>query len=84
MVVDAAFAEPESPEGLPAKLAAAIARLTEVRAAGRVVVCSQGKLMPPLLAALNRDPDVAAYHTRKGEGWLLTWSGEKLLGISRW
>ncbi|WP_436526932.1 NUDIX hydrolase [Actinoplanes sp. HUAS TT8] len=84
LVVDAAFAEPETAEGLPAKLAAARARLAQVRTAGRVVVCSQGKLIPALLAALSRDPDVDAYKTRKGEGWLLTWSGEKLLGLSRW
>ncbi|BCY14579.1 NUDIX hydrolase [Actinoplanes sp. L3-i22] len=84
LVVDNAFAEPETAEELPGRLAAARARLAQVRTAGRVVVCSQGKVIPALLASVARDPDVAAYRTRKGEGWLLTWSGERLLGISRW
>ncbi|GIF02991.1 NUDIX hydrolase [Actinoplanes siamensis] len=134
VVADPAFAEPEDASGLPARLAAARARLVEARAAGRVVVCSQGKVMPPLLASLARDSGVPApsaaddppaakvsssagasltaeaspatdarfstdaspaagaslsaeadvYRTRKGEGWLLTWSGERLLGISHW
>lgn len=84
IVVDNAFAEPDDSDALPAKLAAARARLAEVRTAGRVVVCSQGKLIPSLLAALEQDPDTDAYRTRKGDGWLLTWSGEKLLGVSRW
>ncbi|GIF10518.1 NUDIX hydrolase [Actinoplanes teichomyceticus] len=84
IVVDNAFAEPEPMSDLPARLAAARARLAEVRDAGRVVVCSQGKVMPPLLALLNGDADPARYHTRKGEGWLLTWSGERLLGSSHW
>jgi 8-oxo-dGTP diphosphatase len=84
VVADNAFAEPDDESGLPRRLAEARARLAEVRKAGRVVVCSQGKLMPQLLASLQRDVDVEAYRTRKGEGWLLTWSGEQLLGISRW
>jgi 8-oxo-dGTP pyrophosphatase MutT (NUDIX family) len=84
LVVDNAFAEPETAEELPGRLAAARARLAQERTADRVVVCSQGKVMPPLLASIAGDPDVAAYHTAKGEGWLLTWSGETLLGISRW
>ncbi|GAA2904710.1 putative hydrolase MutT/NUDIX [Actinoplanes cyaneus] len=84
VVVDNAFAEPETPEALPGKLAAARARLAEVRTAGRVVICSQGKIMPSLLASLKGDPEVDDYRTRKGEGWLLTWSGETLLGASRW
>jgi 8-oxo-dGTP diphosphatase len=84
VVTDNAFAEPEHESGLPERLAAARARLAEVRKAGRVVVCSQGKLMPHLLASLGPDSEVEAFHTPKGEGWLLTWSGERLLGISRW
>ncbi|GAA2671968.1 NUDIX hydrolase [Actinoplanes palleronii] len=84
IVVDNAFAEPEDAAGLPARLAAARNRLAELRSTERVVVCSQGKVMPPLLALLNADDDAEPYTTRKGDGWLLTWSGERLLGMSPW
>ncbi|GAA4592146.1 8-oxo-dGTP diphosphatase [Actinoplanes octamycinicus] len=84
LLVDTAFAEPDEPSGLPARLRAAQERLAELRTAGRVVVCSQGKLMPPLLARLTGDGDAEAYRTRKGDGWLLTWSGATLLAASRW
>ena len=83
IVSDGAFAEPGSPERLPARLAEALARLTELRRAERVVVCSQGKLMPHLLASLHGTDDHTAFKTPKGAGWLLTWSGERLLGASR-
>ena len=83
IVRDGAFAEPSGPDGLPARLAAALARLGELRAHERVVVCSQGKLMPHLLAALAGADDPEPFRTPKGDGWLLTWSGERLLGASR-
>ncbi|GIE84047.1 NUDIX hydrolase [Actinoplanes regularis] len=84
VVADSAFSEPDDAADLPGRLAAARAQLAEARTLGRVVVCSQGKVIPPLLASLDHNPDVSVHHTRKGEGWLLTWSGEKLLGLSRW
>jgi 8-oxo-dGTP pyrophosphatase MutT (NUDIX family) len=84
LVVDTAFAEPEDSSGLAERLSAARARLAELRATGRVVVCSQGKVMPPLLASLAGADDEEPYRTRKGDGWLLTWSGERLLGAARW
>jgi 8-oxo-dGTP pyrophosphatase MutT (NUDIX family)/phosphohistidine phosphatase SixA len=83
IVRDGAFAEPAGPEGLPARVAAARSRLTELRAHERVVVCSQGKLMPWLLAALHGSDDHHSFRTPKGDGWLLAWSGERLLGASR-
>ncbi|MEU4619179.1 NUDIX hydrolase [Actinoplanes sp. NPDC023801] len=83
IVNDAAFAEPFSPDGLPARVAAAQIRLAELRGSGRVVVCSQGKLMPHLLASLSGTEDHHPFKTPKGDGWLLTWSGERLLGASR-
>lgn len=83
IVSDGAFAEPDGPERLPARVAAALARLAELRSRERVVVCSQGKLMPHLLAALHGVDDHHAFKTPKGEGWLLTWSGDRLLGASR-
>ncbi|WP_430783991.1 NUDIX domain-containing protein [Actinoplanes sp. G11-F43] len=83
IVSDGAFAEPEDPEQVPARVAAALARLAELRSRERVVVCSQGKLMPHLLAALHGVDDHHPFKTPKGEGWLLTWSGDRLLGASR-
>ncbi|WP_433791840.1 NUDIX domain-containing protein [Actinoplanes sp. CA-252034] len=83
IVRDGAFAEPSGPDGLPARVAAARARLAELRAFERVVVCSQGKLMPHLLASLRGESDHHPFKTPKGDGWLLAWSGETLLGASR-
>ncbi|MDI6097697.1 NUDIX domain-containing protein [Actinoplanes sp. NEAU-A12] len=83
IVRDGAFAEPSGPDGLPARVAAARARLAELRAQERVVVCSQGKLMPHLLASVHGSDDHEPFKTPKGDGWLLAWSGERLLGASR-
>lgn len=80
---DAAFTEPDEPAGIPAKVTAAVARLAEVRAEFRAVICSQGKVIPPLLALLHGAEDHEPFRTRKGDGWLLTWSGERLLDASR-
>jgi 8-oxo-dGTP pyrophosphatase MutT (NUDIX family)/phosphohistidine phosphatase SixA len=83
IVNDGAFAEPSVPDGLPARVAAARARLAELRGSGRVVVCSQGKLIPHLLASLTNAGDHHPFKTPKGDGWLLTWSGDRLVGASR-
>jgi 8-oxo-dGTP pyrophosphatase MutT (NUDIX family)/phosphohistidine phosphatase SixA len=83
IVNDAAFAEPSGPDGLPARVAAACARLAELRGYGRAVVCSQGKLIPHLLASLTDTGDHHPFKTPKGDGWLLTWSGDRLVGASR-
>jgi 8-oxo-dGTP diphosphatase len=42
------------------------------------VVCSQGKLIPPLLARLTGGPE-ARYRTPKGHGWLLAFSPDATL-----
>ncbi|GGN01694.1 8-oxo-dGTP diphosphatase [Actinoplanes campanulatus] len=83
IVRDSAVAEPPGPDWLPARLAAARSRLAELRAHERVVVCSQGKLMPQLLASLHDDDATERFRTPKGDGWLLTWSGDRLMGASR-
>ncbi|GAA4968550.1 NUDIX hydrolase [Actinoplanes utahensis] len=83
IVSDGAFAEVDDPDRLPGRLAEARARLASLRSAERVVVCSQGKLMPHLLASLHGTDDHQRFKTPKGEGWLLTWSGERLLGAAR-
>ncbi|MFC7534298.1 NUDIX domain-containing protein [Actinoplanes sp. GCM10030250] len=83
IVLDAAFAEPSEVADLEERLTMATARLDRLRSDGRVVVCSQGKVMPPLLAQLTGTEDAEDFKTPKGEGWLLTWSGERLLDASR-
>ncbi|WP_328461630.1 NUDIX hydrolase [Actinoplanes sp. NBC_00393] len=83
IVLDSAFAEPSDPADLPARLTVAQSRLRQLRADQRVVVCSQGKVIPPLLALLHDAENPEPFKTRKGDGWLLTWSGERLLDASR-
>ncbi|MBB2942148.1 8-oxo-dGTP diphosphatase [Actinoplanes lutulentus] len=83
IILDAAFAEPSETTDLATRLSMARTRLADLRKAGRVVVCSQGKVMPQLLALLHGGEDHEEFKTRKGDGWLLTWSGERLLGASR-
>ena len=83
IVSDSAFAEPSAPEEAPDKARAAATRLAELRDGPTAAVCSQGKLMPPLLATLTGAEDPEPYKTPKGGGWILSWSGARLLGISR-
>ncbi|MGX6604102.1 NUDIX hydrolase [Micromonosporaceae bacterium Da 78-11] len=83
IVVDGAFAEPPEAQDAPAKAKSAVPRLLDLRAGGVPVICSQGKVMPWLLAALAEVDDPEPYKTPKGDGWLLTWSGETVLGLSR-
>jgi len=83
IVTDSAFAEPADLAELPAKVRVAMGRLAELRAGETAVICSQGKVIPPLLAALLGADDAADYRTPKGGGWLLTWSGDRLLALSR-
>jgi phosphohistidine phosphatase SixA len=82
IVTDGAFAEPASAEDAPAKAKVAAARLAELRADGVAVICSQGKVIPPLLALLRDEDEPAPYKTPKGGGWVLSWSGDKLIGMS--
>ena len=83
IVTDSAFAEPADLDGIPARVKVAAARLAEVRDGDRAAICSQGKVMPQLLALLDGAEDPRPYRTPKGEGWVLTWSGDRLLGLSR-
>ena len=79
IVMDGAFAEPAEAQDAPARAKLAAQRLLDLRTGGVTVVCSQGKLMPTLLATLRDETDPAPWKTAKGEGWLLTWSGDRLL-----
>jgi 8-oxo-dGTP diphosphatase len=84
IVLDGAFAEPPLAEDAPAKAKVGAQRMLELRDAGGLpVVCSQGKVMPDMLATLRGEGDPAPYKTPKGAGWVLTWAGERLLGLSR-
>jgi 8-oxo-(d)GTP phosphatase len=84
IVQDGAFAEPPDADQAPAKAKLAAQRLLDLRAAaGTPVVCSQGKIIPHLLAALRDEEDPVPYRTPKGSGWLLTWAGDRLLDASR-
>ncbi|MET8152216.1 NUDIX domain-containing protein [Actinoplanes sp. NPDC049668] len=79
---DPAFAEPAEADALPARKRAA-ARLAVLRDGDRAAVCSQGKVIPGLLALLDGAEDPEPYRTEKGSGWILTWSGDRLLALSR-
>jgi 8-oxo-dGTP diphosphatase len=83
IVTDSAFAEPADPADAPAKAKTAAARLAEIRDDEPAAICSQGKIIPPLLAFLCGADDPQPYKTPKGGGWVLSWSGEELSGLSR-
>jgi 8-oxo-dGTP diphosphatase len=83
VAVDPAFDEPEPGQKVADRVAVASARLAEVRAGEPAVICSQGKLMPPLLAHLDGHHDAKAYKTPKGGGWILTFAGDRLIGLDR-
>jgi 8-oxo-dGTP diphosphatase len=83
IVLDSAFAEPADVDDVPAKAKVALQRLLELVPGPAPVICSQGKVIPYLLAALHGEDDHSPYRTPKGTGWVLTWGGERLLGLSR-
>jgi 8-oxo-dGTP diphosphatase len=83
IVTDSAFAEPADTADVPAKAKLAATRLTELRDGETAVICSQGKLIPPLLALLEGVDDPAPYRTPKGGGWVLSWSGAWPVALSR-
>jgi 8-oxo-dGTP pyrophosphatase MutT (NUDIX family)/phosphohistidine phosphatase SixA len=80
IVLDPAFDEPAPGAELSAAVARARHRLAELRGGPRTVVCSQGKLIPPLLAALQGADDPQPVKTPKGTGWLLSFAGGRLIG----
>jgi 8-oxo-dGTP diphosphatase len=83
IVAESAFAEPATVDEVPARVKLGAARLTELRDGPRAAVCSQGKVIPGILATLAGAEDPAPYKTPKGTGWILTWSGDRLVGLSR-
>jgi 8-oxo-(d)GTP phosphatase len=83
VVTDSAFAEPAELADVPARAKIAAGRLVELRDGARAAICSQGKLIPPLLAELLGADNPEPYKTPKGGGWILSWSGRKLAALSR-
>jgi 8-oxo-dGTP diphosphatase len=83
IVTDSAFAEPTEVGDVPARAKLAAGRLAEVRDDGTTVICSQGKLIPPMLAMVEGADDPAAYKTPKGGGWVLSWSAASPVALSR-
>ncbi|GAA2657067.1 NUDIX hydrolase [Paractinoplanes durhamensis] len=84
IVQDSAFAEPADADEAPAKAKLGAHRLLELRDGRSVpVICGQGKVMPTMLATLRDESDPEPYKTPKGDAWLLTWSGDRLLDASR-
>ncbi|BFU42809.1 NUDIX hydrolase [Krasilnikovia sp. MM14-A1004] len=80
---DSTMAEPPDRGEAPQRAKVAVARLAQLRTGATAVVCTQGKLIAPLVALLADADDPAPYKTPKGSGWLLTWSGERLIGLTR-
>ncbi|GAA2545120.1 8-oxo-(d)GTP phosphatase [Winogradskya consettensis] len=83
IVTENAFAETDDTDQVPARVKLAAARLAELRDGPAVAVCSQGKVIPGLLALLENAGDDQPYKTAKGDGWVLTWSGGELVALSR-
>jgi 8-oxo-dGTP diphosphatase len=47
------------------------------------VVCSQGRLIPPVLQALTGSTDAGRYATAKGDGWVLAFAGTSPVATDR-
>jgi 8-oxo-dGTP diphosphatase len=78
--VDPAFDE-ESPDGVPG---AAAALRACAAASPATVICSQGKVIAPLLRALQPgNATIEEYRTPKGTGWLLTLAGTAVVSADR-
>ena len=79
--VDGAFDE-DAPDGLAGAEAALRTLAAE---GGSTAVCSQGKVIPPLLRRLRPAQAGSAeeFQTPKGTGWLLAWAGDSVLGADR-
>ncbi|MFI5931364.1 NUDIX domain-containing protein [Actinoplanes sp. NPDC051494] len=83
IVADSAFSEPAEGEETPERVKVAVDRLLELRSGPRTAICSQGKVIPGILALLDGADDPTPYKTAKGDGWVLSWSGEQLAALSR-
>lgn len=79
---DSDFDEPKPGQDVAECALAGAARLAELAAAGRTtVVCGQGKVIPGALENLTGSP--GDYRTPKAGGWLLAFSGTRLIATDR-
>lgn len=83
ILAEPAFDEPDADHWLPDQVPRAAARLVELAAGEPTVVCSQGRLIPSLLAFLSGHNDPDRWRTPKGTGWLLAFSGDRLATLHR-
>jgi 8-oxo-dGTP pyrophosphatase MutT (NUDIX family)/broad specificity phosphatase PhoE len=83
VTADPAFDEPGNPDELSDRVERAAARLRELAGGDRTVVCSQGKVIPGLLALLDGRGDPTSFRTPKGTGWVLSFAGDRLIGLER-
>jgi 8-oxo-dGTP pyrophosphatase MutT (NUDIX family)/phosphohistidine phosphatase SixA len=75
--------EPAPGQNLQENALAAAARLTDLAlASGQAAVCSQGKVIPLALALLAGAGTADTYPTAKGDGWLLAFTGDRLLAAT--
>jgi 8-oxo-dGTP diphosphatase len=82
--VDSLFDEPKPGQDPADVTAGAAARLAELATGYEsVLVCSQGKVIPPALARLSGLGSAKAWATPKGTGWLLAFAGMHLAGADR-
>ena len=73
--VDRSFDESADPDAAAKRLRDLVSTTP-----GSVVVCSQGKLVPPALSVLtNRPPE--SLHTRKGTGWAVSFSDSEVVAM---
>jgi 8-oxo-dGTP pyrophosphatase MutT (NUDIX family) len=87
VVVDPRFDEPAPGDELSDRVERAASAIAELRGGPLTVICSQGKVLPSLLATLDADrllgdaDDLRAYRTAKGTGWVLSFAGDRLIGL---
>lgn len=82
--VESAFDEPKPGQDTVDVATGAAARLSELATErDAIVVCSQGKVIPPALAHLSGLGSAKAWTTPKGTGWLLAFAGTHLAGADR-
>lgn len=79
VTLEEAFSEPAD-EDRTARAKAAADRILDLRDGPTAAICSQGKVIPGALALLAGE---GSYKTPKGEGWVLSWSGDRLVGLTR-
>lgn len=81
--VDSQLDEPLPGQNLDENALLAAARLAELAGSDiPAVLCSQGKVIPGALARLSADPG-RDYDTGKGAGWLLAFTGDRLVAVDR-